>query len=49
MSQVAWLTPFKRAWLILGTKKCGGTDRIDVAADVHMEVSRDMCTGMTTS
>jgi hypothetical protein len=27
-------------WLILGTERCDGTSRIDVAADVHVEVSR---------
>jgi hypothetical protein len=27
-------------WLILGTKRCAGINRIDVAADVHVEVSR---------
>jgi hypothetical protein len=34
---------------ILGTERCGGTDQIDVAADVHMEVSHTMCTGVTPS
>jgi hypothetical protein len=34
------VTPFKIAWLILGNKKCGGTDRIDVTHDIHVKVSR---------
>jgi hypothetical protein len=28
-------------WLILGTKRYVGTDRIDMAVDVHLEVWRD--------
>jgi hypothetical protein len=34
------VTPIKMMWLILGTERCDGTSRIDVAADVHVEVSR---------
>jgi hypothetical protein len=35
------------AWLILGTERCDGIDQIDVAIDVHVEVSHAMCIDMT--
>jgi hypothetical protein len=37
------------AWLILGTERCGETDRIDVAPDVHVEVSRSSAHAVTSS
>jgi hypothetical protein len=43
------VTPFKMAWLILGTERYGGTDQIDVALNAHVEVSHAMCTGVTPS
>jgi hypothetical protein len=43
------VTPFKMAWLILDTESCGGTDRIDVASDVHVEMSRAKWTDVTSS
>jgi hypothetical protein len=35
-------------WLILGTERFGRTGRIDMAADVHVEVSHVMFVGMTS-
>jgi hypothetical protein len=41
------VTSFKMVWLILGTKRCCGIDRIDVAVDVHVKVSHAMCISVT--
>jgi hypothetical protein len=43
----ARVTSIKMAWLILGIKRCGRTNQIDVTTDVHVEVSRDKEFGMT--
>jgi hypothetical protein len=40
---------FKMMWLILDTESYGGTDRIDVASDVYVEVSCVKWTGVTSS
>jgi hypothetical protein len=37
------------AWLILDNESCSGTGRIDVAFDVHVEVSRVKWSGVTSS
>jgi hypothetical protein len=34
------ITSLKMAWLILDTEMCDVTDRIDVATDVYVKVSR---------
>jgi hypothetical protein len=36
-------------WIILDTESYGEIDRIDVASDVHVEMSRAKWTGMTSS
>jgi hypothetical protein len=43
------VTPLKMVLLILDSKSCGVTVRIDVAADVHVEVSHAICIGVTHS
>jgi hypothetical protein len=36
-------------WLILDTESYGGTGRIDVASDIHVEVSRTKWTSVASS
>jgi hypothetical protein len=42
------VAPFKMAWLILDIESCGRTDQIDMASDVHVEVSRAKWTDVTS-
>jgi hypothetical protein len=42
------VTPFKIVWLIFCTKKCCGTNPIDVSPDVHIEVSHPSAHGGQT-
>jgi hypothetical protein len=41
------VTPFKIAWLILDTERCGGTDQIGMVTDVHVNVSHVKKFGVT--
>jgi hypothetical protein len=43
------VTPFKMVWVILAVERCGGTDQIDLAPDVHIKISHVMYTNVTTS